>query len=128
MTEITLTIRTDDNGRVEVDHIPQRQWQPLGDITRPAGLIDVGPLGRLSDRELAVLRLCAAGLTYQEIADALCITERTTRTHMYVIANKLDVSSGHMAGLYGLFAGIITPAEILDVWRVHRPQLVCSKD
>jgi DNA-binding CsgD family transcriptional regulator len=87
-------------------------------------LVDVGPLGRLTRRETETLRLIAAGLTYQETADILQVTERTVRCYMSRITEKLNVTSGHMAGLWGLFAGLITPAEILDVWRVHRPQLM----
>lgn len=89
-------------------------------------LVAAGPLGRLTRRETETLRLIAAGLTYQETADILQVTERTVRCYMSRITDKLSVSSGHMAGLYGLFAGLITPAEILDVWRVHRPHLVES--
>lgn len=125
MTEITLTIRTDDCGHVEVEQVRHLQPVPT-DLAQPDVLIDVGKLGHLTQREREVLRLAAAGLTYQEIAEALCVTERTARTHMFAITSKLEVSSGSMARLFGLFAGIITPGEIVDVWRVHRPEMLAE--
>jgi LuxR family maltose regulon positive regulatory protein len=47
----------------------------------------------LSDRELEVLRLLAAGLTNPEIADELIIAVSTVRSHCKNIYRKLDVHS-----------------------------------
>jgi LuxR family maltose regulon positive regulatory protein len=47
----------------------------------------------LSDRELDVLRLIAAGLTNQKIAEKLFISLNTVRTHTKNINSKLDVHS-----------------------------------
>ncbi|GAB4543486.1 MAG: LuxR C-terminal-related transcriptional regulator [Anaerolineae bacterium] len=46
----------------------------------------------LSERELEVLRLMAAGLTNREIADELVIALSTVKTHINNIYRKLDVS------------------------------------
>lgn len=48
---------------------------------------------RLSTRELAVLRLVAAGQSNQEIAGALGISERTVKFHMTAIFNKLGADN-----------------------------------
>ncbi|MFL5804111.1 MAG: LuxR C-terminal-related transcriptional regulator [Roseiflexaceae bacterium] len=45
----------------------------------------------LSERELAVLRLLARGLSNQAIADALVVGVNTIRTHLQHIYRKLDV-------------------------------------
>ena len=46
----------------------------------------------LSERELEVLRLIAAGLSNREIADRLIIAISTVKTHVNNIYRKLDVS------------------------------------
>jgi LuxR family maltose regulon positive regulatory protein len=45
----------------------------------------------LSDRELDVLRLMAEGLKYKEVADRLCISLNTVRSHTKSIYGKLNV-------------------------------------
>ena len=47
----------------------------------------------LSERELEVLRLIAAGLSNREIAQELVIAISTAKTHINNIYRKLDVSS-----------------------------------
>ena len=47
----------------------------------------------LSNRELDVLRLIAAGFSNQEVADRLFISLNTVRTHTKNIHSKLDVHS-----------------------------------
>ena len=49
--------------------------------------------GRLSERERAVLRLVAAGLTSKQIARELTITERTVQFHVTGLLNKLGAES-----------------------------------
>jgi non-specific serine/threonine protein kinase len=48
---------------------------------------------RLSPREMQVATLVAEGLTNRQIADALFVAERTVKTHVEHIMNKLGVSS-----------------------------------
>jgi LuxR family transcriptional regulator, maltose regulon positive regulatory protein len=47
----------------------------------------------LTDRELAVLRLLASGLSRREIAEALYVSQNTVKTHLRAIYRKLDASS-----------------------------------
>ena len=49
--------------------------------------------GRLSERERAVLRLVATGLTSKQIARELAITERTVQFHVTGVLNKLGADS-----------------------------------
>lgn len=48
---------------------------------------------QLTPREMAVLRLLAAGKANREIADILSITEGTVKTHVAHLFGKLDVAS-----------------------------------
>ncbi len=60
----------------------------------------------LSEREVEVLRLVAQGLSNQEIAHRLCISERTVRNHVGNILNKLHLANRTQAALYALRQGI----------------------
>jgi ATP/maltotriose-dependent transcriptional regulator MalT len=55
---------------------------------------------RLTRRELDVLRLVANGRTNKEIADTLCLSERTIDRHVSNILGKLDVPSRAAATAY----------------------------
>jgi NarL family two-component system response regulator LiaR len=56
----------------------------------------------LTERETEVLSLVARGLTSQEIAEMLCISERTVRTHVGNILGKLHQSNRTQAALHAL--------------------------
>jgi DNA-binding NarL/FixJ family response regulator len=60
-----------------------------------------GPARGLTDRELQVLRLIAAGMTNRAIADELSRSEKTVERHVSNIFVKLDVSSRAAATAYG---------------------------
>jgi DNA-binding NarL/FixJ family response regulator len=62
----------------------------------------------LSAREREVLALVAEGLTNQEIADRLFISERTARTHVSHIITKLGLPSRIQAALWAIRVGIAT--------------------
>ncbi|MDX1416254.1 MAG: response regulator transcription factor [Candidatus Promineifilaceae bacterium] len=60
----------------------------------------------LTGREVDVLRLVARGLTNQEIADRLFVSERTVRTHISNILGKLHLANRTQAALYALRHGL----------------------
>ena len=60
----------------------------------------------LTERELAVLKLVAQGLSNQAIADELVISEATVRTHVSNILGKLHLASRTQAALYALREGL----------------------
>jgi LuxR family maltose regulon positive regulatory protein len=74
-----------------------------GEAERPAPMaetLQVQPLVEpLSQRELEVLHLVAAGWTNQEIADKLVISVRTVKKHVENIHGKLGVSNRMQAAL-----------------------------
>lgn len=62
----------------------------------------------LTGREVEVLKLVARGLTNQEIADTLIISERTVGNHIGNILNKLHVANRTQAALYALREGLVS--------------------
>ncbi len=60
----------------------------------------------LTIREVDVLKLVAQGLTNQDIAEKLVISERTVRTHVSHILDKLHLANRTQAALYALREGL----------------------
>ncbi len=76
----------------------------LQEIAQP---VDLPPAPEaLTARELAVLRLIAQGLSNQEIADQLIVSEPTVRTHVSRILGKLHLASRTQAALYAVREGL----------------------
>jgi two-component system, NarL family, response regulator LiaR len=76
----------------------------IGELRRPPEL----PLAEepLTGREAQILSLVAQGLSNQEIADQLFISERTVRTHVSHILDKLHLANRTQATLYALQEGL----------------------
>ena len=98
--EVAAAIRAACRGEVHLDAAVARQ------LTR--SLTAPGPraVAALTEREREVLLLVARGLSNQEIADALVISERTARTHVSHIMGKLGVASRTQAALWAIREGI----------------------
>ena len=60
----------------------------------------------LTAREVEVLRLVAKGLSNQEIAQHLVVSERTVRNHVSNILHKLHLANRTQAALYALREGL----------------------
>jgi NarL family two-component system response regulator LiaR len=76
----------------------------IQEINRPAPLPPTPD--PLTERELAVLKLVALGLSNQEIAGRLSISERTVGTHVSNILSKLHLANRTQAALYALREGL----------------------
>jgi NarL family two-component system response regulator LiaR len=76
----------------------------IRELNRPS---DLPPAKEaLTDREVDILRLVAQGLTNQEIADKVMISEWTVRTHVRNILSKLHLANRTQAALYALREGL----------------------
>jgi DNA-binding NarL/FixJ family response regulator len=74
--------------------------------TSPAK-VSVSP-GKLSPRELEVLRLIAVGKSNQEIADELAISLRTVAHHVTSILNKTATFNRTEATAYAIRHGLVS--------------------
>lgn len=63
----------------------------------------------LTSREQEVLSLVAEGATDKEIAETLCVSLHTVKSHMRNILAKLHVGSRYEAARYARREGLITP-------------------
>jgi NarL family two-component system response regulator LiaR len=62
----------------------------------------------LTEREVGVLKLVARGLSNQDIAEALVISDGTVRIHVSNILGKLHLANRTQAALYALQEGLAT--------------------
>lgn len=56
--------------------------------------------GNLTDRQTEILAMIAVGSTNEEIADKLCISPHTVKTHLYKIFKKINVPNRVQASLW----------------------------
>lgn len=66
-------------------------------------------LGRLTDREIEVLREIASGRSNQEIAGALFVSDGTVKTHVAAILRKLELRDRTQAAVAAYELGLIQP-------------------
>ncbi|MDQ4029063.1 MAG: response regulator transcription factor [Actinomycetota bacterium] len=100
--EVAQAIRAANRGEVHLD----------ASVTREvAQALRSGPrsVSALTQRERDILQLVGRGMSNQEIAAALFISERTARTHVSNILLKLQLSSRTQAALWAIREGI-TPS------------------
>jgi len=62
----------------------------------------------LSDREIDVLRLVAQGASNPQIADELCISINTVKSHLKNILSKLQLSNRTQAATYAVQSGLVS--------------------
>jgi DNA-binding NarL/FixJ family response regulator len=98
--EVAAAIRAACRGEVHLDPAIARQ------LTRSLVAPKPQAADALTDREREVLVLVAMGLSNQQIADQLVISERTARTHVSNILGKLGVASRTQAALLAIREGI----------------------
>lgn len=70
--------------------------------SQPATLIT----GKLTDREIEILRLIANGLNNADIAQKLYLSEGTVRNHVSAILNKLEVTDRTQAAVIAIQHGL----------------------
>ena len=68
-------------------------------------------LAALTERELAVLQLIAAGLSNREIADQLVVSEATVKTHVGRVLSKLDARDRAQLVVFAYETGLVVPGH-----------------
>jgi DNA-binding NarL/FixJ family response regulator len=103
--------------RINTTHIPQKSSPTYHQAPRrgnegPALACASTPHDELTPREREVLRRLALGLSNRDIADALCISEETVKTHVGSVLGKLQVENRAQAIVQALKRGLVTLEEL----------------
>ncbi|HET8944357.1 MAG TPA: response regulator transcription factor [Dehalococcoidia bacterium] len=102
--ELCRAIKAAAAGQVQLS--PQAAARLVREVRAP----DVS-IPNLSERETEVLRLIARGKANKEIAAELTIGEKTVKTHVSSILNKLGVQSRTQAAIYAAQSGLVPPGD-----------------
>ena len=90
--------------RGELSLQPKLALKALRELSQPG---DVSLAQTLTERELEVLTLVAQGLSNQEIARELYISDRTVTTHVSNILSKLHLPNRTQAAIFAIKEGLI---------------------
>lgn len=68
---------------------------------------EAGKVAELTPRQMEILTLVAQGLTYKEVGEALCLSERTVKYHMGEILNRLHLENRAQVIAYAARMGLV---------------------
>lgn len=110
--QLTAAIRTVVGGENIV--APAIVRRLIEDFCRQPRPVEGTPteLAELTDREIDVLRLIAAGKSNAEIAVALIIAEPTAKTHVARVLNKLGLRDRVQAVVFAYECGLVRPGGV----------------
>ncbi len=75
------------------------------------GVQEQAPGGELTEREREVLALVARGYTNKQIADSLCVSEKTARNHVSHILEKLGLARRSEAAAFAVEHKLVPPRK-----------------
>jgi two-component system, NarL family, response regulator LiaR len=100
--ELVKAIRTVYRGEAQLH--PEIARKLMNEFSTP---VPTAPKHDLTERELDVLRLIAQGKSNKEIAEDLILSEKTVKTHVSNILQKLHLSDRTQAAVYALKQKIV---------------------
>jgi NarL family two-component system response regulator LiaR len=100
--ELVRAIRTVNRGEAQLD--PEIARKLMHEFSNPQ---PTRPKHDLTERELEVLRLISQGKSNKEISEELVLSEKTVKTHVSNILQKLHLSDRTQAAVYALRQKIV---------------------
>ena len=91
----------------EFAHLPGAR--PLQDGKTDSTRRDDTPRTDLSPRQMQILTLVAQGQTYRQVAETICISERTVKYHMAEILDRLHLQNRAQVIAYAARMGLSRP-------------------
>ena len=101
-SELAKAIRTVNKGEAQLD--PEIARKLMHEFSNPQ---PTKPKHDLTERELEVLRLISLGKTNREISEDLVLSEKTVKTHVSNILQKLHLNDRTQAAVYALRQKIV---------------------
>lgn len=105
--ELIRAIRFVDRG----ERFIQPGMIPLLNSKLIARDLDQDKLDLLTAREMEILKLVASGHFNKDIADMLCITERTVKNHLSSVFQKIDCFDRTQAAIFCIRNGLVSVYE-----------------
>jgi DNA-binding NarL/FixJ family response regulator len=102
--QVVAAVRAAQRGEVHLDPAVARK------LTRSLVAPQRTATG-LTPREREIVVLVAQGKSNRDIADALVISERTARTHVSNVLNKLELASRTQAALWAVREGLVPGSD-----------------
>ena len=112
-TQLVEAIRVIANGGALLAPTVTRRLLDAFAHRLPGLQTDSGAVAALTERELEVLRLMAAGMSNAEIAERLVVSETTVKTHVSRVLMKLDLRDRVQAVVFAYERGIVQPGKII---------------
>ena len=110
--ELVRAVRTVAAGDAQLSPaVTKRLLEQVGRRLPAAVPRDSGALADLTERELEVLRLLAAGMSNAEIAAALVVSEPTVKSHVSNVLQKLGLRDRVQAVIYAYENGLVAPGQ-----------------
>ncbi len=82
-----------------------------------------GKIVTASEREYQALRLAAAGLNIDDIARIMHIHRSTINTYTSRWLQRIGAHNKAMLAVWALQVGLVSSADIWEIWETHAPQL-----
>ncbi len=108
LEDLLAAIRTVAQGEAVID--PAIAMRVLAELRQPKKTKKPAESG-LNERDLEILRLLVEGLSNQDIANRLFISEKTVRNRLSLIFRKLHLENRTQAALYALKEGLAEPEQ-----------------
>jgi DNA-binding NarL/FixJ family response regulator len=102
--ELLKAIRGTVAGKTFLD--PSVAGKLTGEVCNPKSRISIFIRSKLTNREIDVLRLVIRGMTNEEIAAALFLSEGTVRNYITSLVNKLEVTDKTQAAILAIQHGL----------------------
>lgn len=105
--ELLSSLRAIKRGEAALSRrLTRRLMNEVNRISKIQSSMDPGYVDVLTERELDVLRELGNGSSTQEIAEHLCITDNTVKSHVHKILSKLNLQSRNEAKKYAHRIGL----------------------